>query len=428
MLVSKSVAADSAGELSNTSQVSNKKRDAYPLHWTEAKLEQISNIVMGQSPSSETYNKSGQGLPFLQGKADFTDLYPIPSTYCTNPLRIAEQGSTLVSVRAPVGSCNLADQNYIIGRGLAAIRLKYGDDRFLFYLFLHKQKDIKALGSGTIFESINKATLTDLSVVIPPLPEQRAIARVLQSAQDTIQARLKELELERERKAALMQYLFTYGTRDELTKQTDIGEAPASWNVVKLGQLCNSSAFGPRFSSTCYDANGNIATLRTTDLDDDGNINYETMPFAQLDTDAFEEHFLQAGDLVITRSGTCGIASVFTAFSKPVLPGAFLIRFRLSLQIDPVFLKYYLNSSMGRKRVLQLATGAIQKNLTGTSLRMLDIFLPSKSEQAEIVNILQTCDSKIKALENEIALHEELFRALLDELMTGKLSALPLVE
>src|SRR5262245_34832399 len=106
--------------------------------------------------------------------------------------------------------------------------------------------------------------------------------------------------------------------------------SPKHWDEIPFGDVVAHSAFGPRFSGDDYADDGNVATLRTTDLDDDGRISYESMPLARLNEDDFANHLLKPGDLVITRSGTCGIAAVFEGFSLPVLPGAFLIRFRLN--------------------------------------------------------------------------------------------------
>ena len=122
---------------------------------------------------------------------------------------------------------------------------------------------------------------------------------------------------------------------------------PPSWRIVTFGEVVTDSAFGPRFSGASYADDGQIATLRTTDMDDDGAISYETMPLASLDAAKFEKHFLKKDDLVITRSGTCGIAGVFRGFDKPVLPGAFLIRLRVSDKADVRFFRYFFNSKPG---------------------------------------------------------------------------------
>lgn len=272
------------------------------------------------------------------------------------------------------------------------------------------------------------ASLSEFGLCLPPLPEQRAIVRVLRAVQEAREARRKELQLERERKAALMQHLFTKGTRGEARKQAEIDEMPESWRVEQLREFCISSAFGPRFSSNLYDLRGNVATLRTTDLDDEGNINYKTMPLATLDEIKFKEHLLKQNDFLVTRSGTCGIASVFEAFEKPVLPGAFLIRFRLKQELNPHFLRYYFNSCIGKPRVAQLAAGAVQQNISGTSLLNFRIPVPSTDEQDEIVQVLRVCDSKTAVIRREVYLLDELFKATLEELMTGRLSTLPLIE
>ncbi|MEH1856774.1 MAG: restriction endonuclease subunit S [Nostoc sp.] len=289
-------------------------------------------------------------------------------------------------------------------------------------------KQIDANKGGKLKGGVNIPIIKNLLVPLPPLPEQKTIAHTLRTIQKAKETRQQELELERERKAALMQYLFTHGTGNEPREETKVGEIPNSWKVIKFGQICESSAYGPRFSGNLYDPNGTIATLRTTDIDEDGNINYSTMPFASLEIPKFKNHLIEAKDLVITRSGTCGIAAVFESYNSPVIPGAFLIRFRLNEYAEPYFLRYYINSHIGRRRITQLASGAVQKNISGTSLLNWLIPLPTIPEQLKIVGILRTCDRKIQALEKEIALTDELFHAMLEQLMTGKISTQPLSE
>jgi len=84
-------------------------------------LSQIVDIVMGQSPSSTTYNMEGNGIPFFQGKAEFGKLYPRINKFCHSPLKVANRDDILISVRAPVGPTNLAPEKCCIGRGLAVV-------------------------------------------------------------------------------------------------------------------------------------------------------------------------------------------------------------------------------------------------------------------------------------------------------------------
>ena len=107
------------------------ERDNIPKHWQLKKLGEVCQIIMGQSPPSTTYNKNGIGLPFFQGKAEFTELYPIAEKWCNAPNKIAEPNDILLSVRAPVGTTNIANIKCCIGRGLAAIR--YDNYKYVFY-------------------------------------------------------------------------------------------------------------------------------------------------------------------------------------------------------------------------------------------------------------------------------------------------------
>jgi type I restriction enzyme S subunit len=179
-----------------------------------------------------------------------------------------------------------------------------------------------------------------------------------------------------------------------------------------FGEIVAHSAFGPRFPGSAYADDGNVATLRTTDLNDDGRISYETMPLAHLNEDQFSNHLLANGDLVITRSGTCGIAAVFDDFSLPVLPGAFLIRFRMSERADPRFYRYYFNSPQGRSNILSVARGAVQQNLNITNVETLRVPLPPLPEQKRIVGLLSAYDDLIDNNRRRMVLLEEVARQL----------------
>src|SRR5688572_2249746 len=95
-----------------------------PKDWKWVKLAAVCEVIMGQSPPSSTYNTGGVGLPFFQGKAEFSELHPIVKKWCNVPAKTARQNDILLSVRAPVGATNVPDQDCCIGRGLAAIRYK----------------------------------------------------------------------------------------------------------------------------------------------------------------------------------------------------------------------------------------------------------------------------------------------------------------
>jgi type I restriction enzyme S subunit len=139
-----------------------------PEGWEVKRLENVCDLVVGQSPKSEFYNKEGEGLPFHQGVRDFGDLFPITRVYCTVTKRIAEAGDILFSVRAPVGRMNIADRKTVIGRGLHAIRSKTGNQAFVFLQLKDKFYEEDMMGGGTIFKSVTKADMLGLQLLTPP--------------------------------------------------------------------------------------------------------------------------------------------------------------------------------------------------------------------------------------------------------------------
>jgi type I restriction enzyme S subunit len=95
-----------------------------PERWRVATVDDEFDLTMGQSPPGSSYNEVGEGLPFYQGRTDFGFRFPTRRVFCTAPTRLAETGDTLISVRAPVGDINMADEKCCIGRGVAAARHK----------------------------------------------------------------------------------------------------------------------------------------------------------------------------------------------------------------------------------------------------------------------------------------------------------------
>ena len=137
------------------------RRFELPASWEWSAIKSLAHIEMGQSPRSEHYNRVGNGLAFFQGKADFGPRHPTPRYWCTKPTKIAEPGDILLSIRAPVGPTNVANQRCCIGRGLAALRPLEGLNREFMLLALRAfESDLASRGFGSTFVAITKKQLT----------------------------------------------------------------------------------------------------------------------------------------------------------------------------------------------------------------------------------------------------------------------------
>ena len=401
-------------------------------HWQVVRLGDTCNIIMGQSPPSTTYNNEGLGMPFLQGKAEFTELFPMPTKYCTKQLRISPEGSVLMSVRAPVGDVNLADTEYIIGRGLTSISLRHGNNQFLFYLLLHNKKELQAKSSGSTFKSINKTTINDFEIALPPLPEQRAIAHVLQTLQEAKFTRQREIELERERKAALMDHLFSHGTRGESHKQTEIGEIPESWGVANLGDIADITYGVQAAVAHLLDESVGLPILTNINITLDGTFDLSTLRYYELPEDKKDKLILKKGDLLFNwRSGSqhhVGKTVLFDLDGEYTF-SSFILRFRFEEKINNVFAFHYFHYLREKGFfVLKRSQSSVNSVFNASKSAEIPVVVPSIEEQSEIGGVLQTYDIKIAALEKEVEHIDELFRAMLDELMTGQRSAVRLID
>jgi type I restriction enzyme S subunit len=272
-----------------------------------------------------------------------------------------------------------------------------GSQLFLFYYLLRhsvRQELAGKMEGTTGRQRLKKSALESLRIPLPPLAEQRAIASTLRAAQAAVQARRRAIELERERKAALMQVLFTKGTRGEATKMTEIGEVPESWEVVRLGEK--------------------ITLQRGFDLP---NSQRMPGPFPVVSSSGITGTHSQAkvkGPGVITgRYGTLGEIHYIEDDYWPLNTTLFVSEFRGN---DPLFVSYFLATVNMQSFNDKTSVPGVNRN----HVHATTVAFPPIAEQREIAEALRACDEVIAGLEREAELHEELFRALLEELMTGR--------
>lgn len=194
-------------------------------------LTEYCTLNMGQSPDSKTYNTQGNGLPFYQGNADFGETNPITRVWCSAPVKVAEEGDILISVRAPIGAMNMAVERCCIGRGLAAltpIRNKCSK-QFLYYALQSKVDSLIAQGTGSTFKAISKKVLEATCIPAYSTIEQEQIAETIGHVDNTIAAKRKQLAL-----------------LDQLVKSRfielfgDPETNPKGWTRQRLDQICEN--------------------------------------------------------------------------------------------------------------------------------------------------------------------------------------------
>ena len=154
----------------------------------KCKLGEIVDVIMGQSPKSEFYNTEEKGYPFLQGNRTFGLKYPTFDIYTTVLTKLAKAGDIIMSVRAPVGDLNITPVDMCLGRGVCSLRMKNGNQSYLFYMMKYYIPYLRQKESGTVFGSVSKGDITALEVdIIEDVEKQKKIARYLEMIDDKIE-------------------------------------------------------------------------------------------------------------------------------------------------------------------------------------------------------------------------------------------------
>ncbi len=213
-----------------------------PNGWRETTLGEVAKIIMGQSPRGETCNESGIGLPLLNGPTEFGPHSPTPVQFTEDARMISKKNDILFCVRgSTTGKMNWADQEYAIGRGIAAIRHRQGNDfkYFIRGVIDNNLRGLLSIATGSTFPNISRNQLEKLELILPPLPEQRAIADVLSCLDDKIEL----LQQQNETLETLAQTIFkewfvnfNYPGATGKMQDSELGEIPQGWRVGKLGE------------------------------------------------------------------------------------------------------------------------------------------------------------------------------------------------
>ena len=211
-----------------------------------APLARFADVVMGQSPGADLCNTEERGLPFLQGCAEFGPRHPHSGVYCSPPLRIAKTGSVLISVRAPVGTMNYADQDYCIGRGLGAFKAKSGVSNTVFLkhavelnaTYLHRRSQ------GSTFAAVSTDDVKTVPIPVFMPEKQEKIATILTGMDTAIEKTEALIAKYQQIKAGLMHDLFTRGVLPngqlrpiESSSSTQFGKIPFGWTLGSILEL-----------------------------------------------------------------------------------------------------------------------------------------------------------------------------------------------
>lgn len=415
-----------------------------PSHWAVTSFKRISSLEMGQSPSSEDCNQEGTGLPFLQGCAEFGTSHPTPKQYCEVPPKTCLAGDLLISVRAPVGAINIADQPYGIGRGLCAIRASRLDRDFLKYAVISQVDQLTSVATGSTYLAVTVADVGDTKLVAPPVAEQRAIAAFLdrETAKiDTlVEAQERLVALLKEKRQAVISHAVTKGLDPSAPMKDSgvewLGQVPAHWEVVPLKRYL-SVLSGYAFPSTGFtDDPTEVPLLRGVNVGV-SRIRWDDVVYWQRsEGDGLEGWRLAAGDLVIGMDRPwiaegLRLAEV-TDEDIPCLLLQRVAALRPSHGLTSDYLKLTLQGEAFYHHCVPEMTGVSVPHISPGQIHEFMVAIPPVDEQMRISTLLRSAAKDAGALvaagEQAISLLQERRAALISAAVTGKIDVRSLVK
>jgi type I restriction enzyme S subunit len=186
----------------------------------------------------------------------------------------------------------------------------------------------------------------------------------------------------------------------------------------KFGEYVDESLYGPRFNAQNYDENGNVRTIRGTDVGDSGELKYDQIPTAQIDRKTVETHRLLEGDLVMITTAECGLTGVYREQDIPHLPSAYAVRLRLNSLADPYYFKYFFQTQSARRQIASYVRKATVANLPGSDILRIIVLGVDLPEQRKIADFLTAVDGRIGQLIQKKALLEDYKKGLMQQLFT----------
>lgn len=202
---------DNDGKWARHTEFKESKLGLIPSTWQALELSQLGEVIMGQSPKGETYNKEKVGTPLLNGPTEFTDKFPVKIQWTSKPTTLCQKGDVLLCVRgSSTGRMNISDDIYCIGRGLAAIRIKEGmDQTFLTFALSYLIDQIMRFTNGTTFPNLDRKTIGSMVLPKMPIEEQQGIAQILTDFHLKMELLKKQSSQLKDFKQGLMQKLLT---------------------------------------------------------------------------------------------------------------------------------------------------------------------------------------------------------------------------
>lgn len=393
--------------------------------WEIEQLGHMAEVIAGQSPASKYYNKLEEGLPFYQGKKQFSEKFiDDPTTWTTKITKSAIKDDILMSVRAPVGPVNFSTQKICIGRGLAAIRSSDQLDKYYLFYFLLKHESEIVGNSGAVFNSINKEQIEQIEIPVPTLTEQEDIVEILDKAFAAIDQAKANIEQNIANAKDLFQATFS--------RITEI--RGSEWKTVEVQDVARrekgSMRTGP-FGSQLLHSEFVDRGIAVLGIDNAVANEFQWRKERFITPEKFKKlnrFQVKPKDVLITIMGTCGRCAIVPDDIPKTINTKHLCCISLDQKkcTSEYLHSYFLYHPIAQKYLKKKAKGAIMAGLNMGIIKELPLLLPSIEEQLALTKVVSSARNTLiqyeQASEKKLTSLDELKKSILQKAFAGELT------
>lgn len=390
-----------------------------PVDWEVMPIPQVAEIVGGGTPERANPKYWG-GEIFWATPTDVTSISgpTISKTKETiskeglqnSAANLMPKGSVLMTSRATLGYAVVNTVPMSTNQGFINFNPSERiNNYFLMYYLRFKAMELKRLAVGSTFLEIPKSALKSFFIPVPALGEQKKIAEIVLSIDALAYGLAREAVETRSIKTALMQKSFKCGVK-----------------TVKLAEICSLITKGstPTTYGFKYTDSG-VRFIKIESIRADGTINLaQTAHISEEANRAFKRSILESGDILFSIAGALGRTTVINEQIVPANTNQALAILRLKRErAIPQYVRYFLESDFVRKYVSDVGTQGAQANLSLVQVGGIEIPIPPLSIQQELADSLEAIDKAVHIIEYQCSVVENLKKAVMERLFTGKLRA-----
>lgn len=376
-------------------------------------LGSIAEVTMGQSPPGSSYNARGIGLPLINGPTEFTNYNPMKIQWTKTPTKICMPDDILICVRgSSTGRMNVSDDEYCIGRGIAAIRANFKSNTvYLKYQIYSGVERLLSLSAGSTFPNIDGKSIRSIIIPLPlTIAEQEAIANALSDVDALIESLERLIVKKRDIKRAAMRKLLDPGPEwvKKRLGDTSIIKARIGWQGLTTAEYLDS---------------GNYFLVTGTDFEN-GFIDWDNCHYVDERRYLQDRHIqLKQHDVLVTKDGTVGKVAFVNELHRPATlnSGVFVVR-PVNSSFEPEFFYHLLHSAMFSKFLDQLSAGSTINHLYQKDFVNFEYQIPETlSEQKNIAATITVMDKEISAISLRLEKTRDMKQGMMQELLTGRI-------